>query len=265
MSAPAIRFVIAACISVAVATAAHGADSTLTTAHQATKSPMRYHVALPRGWVANREWPVLVVIPDAARNFTENLERFVHARGDRPFILVAPEVLSCGGARSRTRDHYTYTANEWDSLQNGDDFAFEDAGVAAVLADVRMQWRGESKAFLTGWEAGGHTVWAQAFRHPERWRGVAPVTPNYQRRGVSASTFSRAKERATLPIQPFECGAPTGEMAEALKFVEQQTATALQDARDHGFKPHALRVVPGVDHGPLPDAVIAWCDSLRRR
>jgi len=37
----------------------------------------------------------------------------------------------------------------------------------------RSQWQGEAKAFLTGWEAGGHTVWAQALRHPSAgaaWR-----------------------------------------------------------------------------------------------
>jgi dienelactone hydrolase len=207
----------------------------------------------------------LVVIPDAGRAFEANLEQFVAARGDRPYILVAPEVLSCGGAQSRTRDHYTYTAAEWDSLQGGDDFAFEDAGLAAVLADVHRQWGGDSRAFLTGWEAGGHTVWAQTFRHPERWRGVAPVTANYQQRGVTTATWSHARERATLPIQPFRCGAPVGENAiTAMPYVDQQTTQALRDARTHGFAPGRVRVVPGADHGPLPGAVLAWCDSLRR-
>ena len=227
---------------------------------------MRYHLALPHGWAAGRAWPVLVVVPDAARDFEGNLATFVTARGDRPYILVAPEVLSCGGARSRTPDHYTYTTAEWDSLQHGDDFVFEDAGLAAVLADVHRQWGGESKAFLTGWEAGGHTVWAQTFRHPERWRGVVPVTTNYQQRGITAATISTARERTTLPIQPLRCGAPKGDDAVmAVKSVEQQTAQALRDAREHGFKPQSMRVIAGADHGPLPEAVIAWCDSLRRR
>jgi len=227
---------------------------------------MRYHVALPQGWAASRSWPVLLVIPDAAREFEGNLTQFVRARGDRPYILIAPEVLSCGGAGSRTRDHYSYSATVWDSLQGGDDFAFEDAGLAAVLADVHKQWHGESRAFLTGWEAGGHTVWAQTFRHPERWRGVAPVTTNYQGRGVTASSFSRAPERVSLPIQPLRCGAPKGDDAVmAIKYCDQQTAQALREAGDHGFAPSPVRVVPGADHGPLPEAVLAWCDSLRRR
>jgi dienelactone hydrolase len=247
-----------------LAPATDRADSIAISAHQASTHPMRYHVALPSGWKADRAWPVLVVIPDAARDFEANLARFVRARGDRPYLLVAPEVLSCGGAGSRTPDRYSYARAVWDSLQGGDDFGFEDAGLAAVLADVHRQWHGEPQAFLTGWEAGGHTVWAQALRHPERWRGVAPVTPNYQRRGVDPASFSRAPERTSLPIQVFRCGAPTGEMSPAIALLDQQTALALRDARDHGFQPRPVRVVQGADHGPLPETVLAWCDSLRR-
>lgn len=248
-----------------IATAADRADTAASSVRQASTHPMRYRVALPSAWKADRDWAVVVVIPDAGREFAANLAQFVRARGERPYILVAPEVLSCGGSRSRTADHYSYAAAEWDSLQRGDDFAFEDAGLKAVLADVHRLWRGESRAFLTGWEAGGHTVWAQAFRHPERWRGVAPVTANYQRRGVDAAQFSRAPERTSLPIQPFRCGAPTGEVARTLASLDQQIALALGDAREHGFQPRPVRVIPGADHGPLPGAVLAWCDSLRHR
>jgi len=244
---------------------AGGAEPAATSVHRASTHPMRFHLALPTGWQADRSWPVLVVIPDAARDFEANLARFVHVRGERPYILVAPEVLSCGGARSRTADHYSYAPAEWDSLQHADDFAFEDAGLKAVLADVQRQWHGEPTAFLTGWEAGGHTVWAQAFRHPERWRGVAPVTTNYQRRGLDSASFSHAAERASLAVQPLRCGAPRGEIATFMPVVDQQVEQALQDGRAHGFHPRPVRTVPGADHGPLPEAVLAWCDSLRQK
>src|SRR5262249_54218445 len=158
------------------------AEPSATTVHTAGSHPMRYHLALPTGWSAGRAWPVLIAIPDAGRAFDANLQMFVAMRGDRPYILVAPEVLTCGGTRTRPLDQYSYSRAVWDSLQGIDDFAFDDAGIAAVLADVHRLWHGESTAFLTGWEAGGHTVWALTFRHPERWRGVAPVSTNYQRR-----------------------------------------------------------------------------------
>ena len=50
----------------------------------ASTHPMKFHVALPEGWVAGKTWPVLVVIPDAAREFEANLAAFVKARGSRP-------------------------------------------------------------------------------------------------------------------------------------------------------------------------------------
>lgn len=229
---------------------------------QASSHVMRYHLALPEGWSSGRTWAVVVVIPDAAREFRANLETFVAARGHRPFILVAPEVLTCGGASTRTPEHYSYTRAEWQGLAAGDDFAFDDAGMAAVLADVHRKWGGNARAFLTGWEAGGHTVWAQALRRPERWCGVAPVTTNYQRRGLDDTTFSTAAARATLPIQPLRCGVARGEAATAVRFCDQQTARALADARAHGFAPRDVRTVAGAAHGPLAEAVLAWCDSL---
>jgi len=250
--------------SAAASAIALAAPGTITV-HTAGSHPMRYHLALPAGWSAKHEWPVLVAIPDAGRAFEENLRVFVAARGDRPYILVAPEVLTCGGARTRTLDHYSYSQAVWDSLQAGDDFAFDDGGIAAVMADVHRMWHGESTAFLTGWEAGGHTVWAITFRHPDRWRGVAPVTTNYQRRGLDAGSFSSAPERMQLPLQVFREGASSGEDADMMKFTEQQTANALADARTHGFTPAPVRVVPGAAHGPLATPVLAWCDSLRRR
>lgn len=247
----------------ALALGAALAGSDAISAHRCATHPMRYFLSLPTAWSAGKEWPVLVVIPDASRQFRTNLEQFVAARGNRPYILVAPEVLTCGGANGRVRELYSYSQAEWDSLRGGDDFAFEDEGMQAVLADVHRNWRGAPKAFLTGWEAGGHTVWALAFRHPERWQGVAPVTPNYQRRGVDSRSFSHAPERAVMPIQPLICGAPTGDGIRAAPYARQQTDVALGDAREHGFLARPLRAVPNRDHGPLPEAVFAWCDSLR--
>jgi dienelactone hydrolase len=240
------------------------APAAIVTSHQATKHAMRFLVALPVGWAPGRAWPVVVVIADAHRDFAENLRRFVAVRGDRPFLLVAPEVVTCGGTRDQTSPPYTYTDAEWQLARAPKDHDFDDAGLAAVLADVHAKWSGEERAYLTGWEAGGHTVWAQALRRPERWRAVAPVTTNYQGRGLTAETFSRGPERATLPIQTFVCGAPKGELAGYMPGVRRQIDRAIADARAHGFAPAPVRVVPGADHGPLPEAVTAWFDSLEQ-
>ena len=237
--------------------------STAITSHQATTHRMRYFVAPPVGWAPGHAWPVVVVIADAHRDFADNLQRFVQARGDRPFLLVAPEVVTCGGTRGQTSPPYSYTEAEWKQARAPKDFEFDDAGLAAVLADVHAKWGGVERAYLTGWEAGGHTVWAQTLRRPERWRAVAPVTTNYQGRGLTPEAFSHAPERATLPIQTFLCAAPSGNIAPFLAPLRQQIDRALAEASAHGFAPAPVRVVAGADHGPLPGPVLAWFDSLQ--
>ncbi len=59
----------AATLLVLAASAAGARAAPAITDHQATTHLMRYHLALPSGWSRERAWPVVVVIPDAAREF----------------------------------------------------------------------------------------------------------------------------------------------------------------------------------------------------
>lgn len=95
-------------------------------------------------------------------------------------------------------------------------------------------------------------------------RGRSRAT-NYQSRGLTPDTFSRHPSRASLPIQVFWCGAPQGDAHAGASFWRTQTEHALADARAHGFRPRPIRVVAGADHGPLPEPVLAWFDSLAHR
>ncbi len=231
--------------------------------HRAAAQPIRYHLALPEGWTSARTWPVVVAIPDAHRDFEANLRRFVAARGPRPYILVAPEVVTCGGVSGQVSPPHTYSPAEWARIHQAGDFEYDDASFSAVLAEVQARWKGEPGAFLTGWEAGAHTVWAQAFRHPERWRAVAVVSPNYQGRGVSEALFSKDPARGGLPLKIFWCGAPSEEEAKGYPFFRAQAARALSEARGHGFAPEPDVVVPGAPHGPACEAVLGWFDRIR--
>lgn len=232
------------------------------TAHQAVAHPMRYHLALPAGWTPARSWPVLVVIPDAHRDFRENLARFAAARGARPVILVAPETLTCGGTAGLTSPPYGYTAADWKAARASGDFAFDEAGISAVLAEVAQRYHGETRAFLTGWEAGGHTVWPLLFRHPERWRAVVPVSTNYQGRWMDEAAFSRDPARATVRVRVLTCGAPSEEDRKGLPFWQAQTQTALNAAKAHGFTNLSLAAVPGQPHGNLAEAVLTEVDTV---
>src|SRR6478609_7407769 len=42
----------------------------------AASHPMKYHLSLPQGWSKQQTFPMVIVIPDAARDFTGNLQVF---------------------------------------------------------------------------------------------------------------------------------------------------------------------------------------------
>lgn len=227
----------------------------------ATTHPMKYHLALPEGWARGRTWPVAVIVPDATRDFEGNLAAFEKARGSLPFILVAPHVVTSGGANYRLADSYRYSEADWKKVAADGEFRFDDEGIAAVLADVRREFSGEEKTFLTGWEAGGHTVWAYTFRHPDRLRAVSPVSTNYLGRWLDEAAFSRSDARRTLPVRVIFCeraAAPSG-----WDFFMAQSKNAVAAAEAHGFGHVSLATAPGRPHGPLADAVIAFFEAVR--
>jgi len=218
---------------------------------------MRYLVSRPTGWKAGAHYPVVVAIDAAQREFRGNLATFVAARGERPFIVVAPFVVTGGGARYRESEAYPYDEADWKAVTDAGPFAFDEAGVRAMLDDVVKRDGGEPRAYLTGWEAGGHTVWALLFRHPDWWAAVAPVTTNYLGRWLDEAAFSKDPSRARLPVHVLM-------VAEAkLSPLQTQTEEAIRVARAHGFGAVTLAEVRDRPHGPLAPEVMAWFASLR--
>lgn len=230
----------------------------------ATTHPMRYHVSLPQGWTAGRTWPVAVIVPDATRDFEGNLAAFEKARGSLPFILVAPHVVTSGGANYRLADSYRYSEADWKKVTEAGDWRFDDEGIAAVLADVRREFSGEEKIFLTGWEAGGHTVWAYTFRHPDRLRAAALVSPNWRDRWVAEPDWSRSPARAALPVKVLFCDRSKTEVPAGWDAWVGQSKEAMAAAQAHGFASLSLENLPGRAHGPLADEVLAFFERVRR-
>jgi len=226
----------------------------------ASAHPMKFHLSLPKGWNNEKTWPVVVVIPDAARDFAGNLSAFIKARKDRPYILAAPHVVTSGGRNYRRADGYRYSDEDWKRLEADGDGRFDEEGVAAVIADLRRQFRGEERGYLTGWEAGGHTVWALTFRHPEWFAAVAPVSTNYQGRWLDEETFSRRPERSKLPIRVLFCERKAA--AEGWDFFMKQTKAALDAAEAHQFRKPEMKEIPGKPHGPLAEEVLEYFDAV---
>ena len=217
-------------------------------------SVMKYTVSLPAGWTADRTWPVVVVIPDAARDFDGNLAEFTKAGATTPYIFVAPHVVTSGGARGyREAPGFHYTAADWAEVDKLGDFRFDEDGIAATIADVHTRFHGDERVYLTGWEAGGHTVWALLFRHPAWFRAVAPVTTNFQHRWLDADPVAKDVPPVRVLFCGSDCVAP-----EMRRNVMTQTEDAIAFAKSHGFGDIAIDVREGTKHGPLAADVLTW-------
>ena len=232
------------------ADAATSADPRLRTARS---HPMRYYVSLPHGWSPDRRWPVLLTLEGSGRAYERNHADFVAARGDRPYIIVTPQILSNRGGN---RDRGLYPAAVWAGVDRQGSATFDTAGVFAVLRDVAGQYRGEDRAYLTGFSSGGHLGWALVLTRPEAFRAAVMVSPNFAWRGVT--TVSEAPERATLPLHVFMAS-----REEYIRYVEPQWRTVSKVLAEHGFAPAPRTVIDDGQHAARPDRVIGFMDSVR--
>jgi len=226
----------------------------------ASSHPIQYYLSLPEGWVVGKKWPVVVVIESADREFLEAATAFAQARQQRPFILVAPLVVTNGGAGYRNVPTYHYSDQVWDRIQNSGQFNFDMDGITAIMKDVVKQYGGEDKYFITGFEAGGHTVWGILFNHPEATRGAALVCPNYLGRWVDEGHISSMAERTGLPIRNFVGTKDDACSAGRPIYTQMQRAMSLAEA--HGYKNVSLTRVEGKGHERLADEVLAYFSSL---
>ena len=202
-----------------------------------------------------KKWPVVVAIESANRQFQQNAESFMQARGAMPFIVVTPLVLTNGGAGYRQVPTYHYADAVWDQAERIGRCRFDVEGIAAVMADVRKQYGGEDRYFLTGWEAGGHTVWSMVFQHPEAMCAAALSDPNYQGRCL-VDGFSSAAARTDLPVRIFTTGATPN------RFIASQSAEAKAAAESHGYRAISQVALPERPHSALAEEVLAYFLTL---
>jgi hypothetical protein len=226
----------------------------------ASSHPIQYYLSLPEGWVAGKKWPVVVVIESADRQFLEAATAFAQARKHRPFILVTPLVVTNGGAGYRSVPTYHYSEPVWDRIQTSGQFNFDMEGITAIMQDVVKQDSGEDKYFVTGFEAGGHTVWGILFNHPEVTRGAALVCPNYLGRWVDAEHISSAPGRTGLPIRNFV--GTKDDLCSPGNPIYTQMERAMNLADAHGYKNVSLVRLEGKGHERLADEVLGYFSSL---
>jgi predicted peptidase len=228
---------------------------------KANGHPMQYFVSLPDKWTPAKKWPVVVIIESADKEYRENALRFVRARKDLPFILVAPYNVNNSRQGRRDPKVFPYSPADWDFIEKTGDCQFNLDGINHIVADVQKNYNGEDRFYLTGFEAGAHTVWQFIFQQPEKLRGAAPVAGNYNQNScMTEPLFSKDKSLVQLPVKGFSGSADPAFGINGV--VYYQWKNARQAAIDHGYKNVTEAIVPGKAHVPLPMEVLNWFMEL---
>jgi poly(3-hydroxybutyrate) depolymerase len=190
-----------------------------------------YYLSLPKGWSAEKTWPIVVTIDGSGHNFAGNAKGFASARGEWPFIIVTACVSSNG--------------NDPGDLQ----------AVLAIVKEVQQEFKGQPRFFMTGFSAGGHLTWQVIFNHPELLAGAVLAAGNFRFRGVE--TISKAPEAATLPIHCIQ-----GDKDGVLAPLTQQWNDALELAAKNGYKTPTRTIVAGAGHQQFSKEVLTYFAGL---
>lgn len=224
----------------------------------ASNHPMQYFLSLPEKWTKEKKWPIVVVVESADKEYKENALRFVRARRELPFILIAPYNVNNSRQGRRDPKIFPYSAATWDIIEKTGDCKFNMDGITRIVADVQQQYNGESKFFITGFESGAHTVWQFVFQRPETLVAAAPVAGNYNKNScmTAESLFSKDASLINLPVRGFSGSTDTLFGAGAMLYYQWKNAA--QAAAEHGYKNISETIVPGKDHVPFPAEVLNW-------
>lgn len=245
---------------------ASGTASSVPALRTAAGYPMQYYISVPAGWPGTRAWPIVIDLPGASKDWQPSAVLFGNARnsGKFPFIVITPVIMTNGGDGpiERTDSHYQYPSAVWDLIDQQGRCAFDLAGIQAIIADVRNLYAGQSKAFITGFSAGGHQAWAEVLLKPELLRGAALVGSNFSGRCVTKETFtpltvSIAPERVLLPVKSY-----LGTNDPFFPLGTTQQAMAISLANANGYTNIATEIVSGATHEPLASTVLSYFYSL---
>lgn len=226
----------------------------------ASNHPMQYYLSIPKGWNSDETWPIVIVLEGGNKNFLKMARTFVEARGDLPFIIASPVILTNGGADLRLLPEYHYPAAVWDEIDRSGKCKFDFEGLAAIIADVQARYRGQAKVFITGHSAGAHLAWGMILQHPEKLAAAAVTCGNYNGRCLTDEGFSSFPERSDLAVKGFQGGLDTARAPLEIQFQSGRAA-----AQRHGYRNISYEIVSGAGHEPFAAKVLAYFDSIRKQ
>lgn len=202
--------------------------------------PMKYLLALPKGWNEKRTWPILVTCEGAGSNFLGNCRGFLKERGDLPFIIVTPFAVS--STNGIVKDKYGYADEVYERIEKEGRLTFDIGGIVAVLEEVRAEFQGEEQIYITGFSGGGNPTYGMVFNHPQMIAAASPCCANYASWRIAGGTEPTADEK-TVPIKAFQ-----GDKDAYLDALNQQWANAEAELRRLSYTRVERVMLPGVGH-----------------
>ena len=222
--------------------------------------PIQYYISLPDHWTVAKKWPVVITVEDADKQFKQNAERFIAARKDLPFIIVVPINTTNGQQGHKDSTIYPYSKAVWDTIYSTSICKFDIEGLQQIIQDVKSNYSGSDKVFITGFEAGTHLVWAMVFQHPELLCAAAPVAGNFRNRCMENDQFSTDRSLVELPIRNFTGTADNDFGSKGYLYSQYLEAKNLAVA--HGYKNITESKIPGKGHEPMPREVLEYFFSV---
>jgi dienelactone hydrolase len=224
---------------------------------QARTHTMQYYLSLPDGWTADKTWPILVAVDGAGSNFA-GMNRSYGGKGNATYIVITPCSFSNTNSLAGQEKKYPYpkeVLEEWADNR----MAFDEPGVLAALADVREDFNGEEKFFVTGFSGGGNITWHFIFTHPEMLAGAAPASANFS--GLRAEVSS-SDAKATVPIKVLQGEDDKFRPADSISPLDKQWEGAKALLEEHGYKNWTYELVPKTGHSPCKAQVLEFFGTL---
>jgi len=226
-----------------------------------TGHSIRYLLSLPKGWSANRKWPVIVVITGSNSNFPIIGQGYHDRRGDGPFILVTPATVSSGSQIVAERYPHLST-NELARLAAAsvpEKLAYDMAGLERIVAEVGEKYGGEAKVYLSGFSMGGTLAWQMALLHSDRLNMVFPVCALYDEAAGALIPDGHRAANPALPIHAFQ-----GDKDKSLEMFTQHWERASALAKKVGFQ-NVTRTVTGRGHSWYYEEILQICTEHHAR
>jgi pimeloyl-ACP methyl ester carboxylesterase len=174
---------------------------------QASAHPLRYRLALPRGYARQpgKKWPVLVLLCGKSANPFEGMpEDYLQIRGELPCLLAVPctfmhhTYLDSDELRAKFREYY----GDFAGPPPQERLTWDEAGILAMLDDLTANYDAELRAYLCGFSAGGVLTYHLLLTHPERIAAAVTVCGNFLKfTDYAVPSPAAAADAARIPVR----------------------------------------------------------------